>query len=239
MKKEVAIAERKLIARNERIQSLESLLQDSQEKLTAANHRYVHSPPCHRIDHSYHMAACHDRSGETLYGRSANSSTIQIRSATHRGKRAPRSCQVRLDARTRFAYRHDIRRRVRRRRIQDSETVARRRRRGRNGHDPHHLELAGAGDEREAEQLVLQPEVVIWSIFGSFEVTLFLPLGTIPCPHLPLLHWVRGREHREIHTQDQQHSGYSISSLLTSHDVACAGHGHGAWKGVRQDVKLW
>lgn len=44
LKKEVAIAERKLIARNERIQSLESLLQDSQEKLTAANHRYVPRP---------------------------------------------------------------------------------------------------------------------------------------------------------------------------------------------------
>lgn len=41
LKKEVAIAERKLIARNERIQSLEHLLQDSQEKLTAANHKYV------------------------------------------------------------------------------------------------------------------------------------------------------------------------------------------------------
>ena len=41
LKKEVAIAERKLIARNERISSLESLLQDSQEKLTAANHRCV------------------------------------------------------------------------------------------------------------------------------------------------------------------------------------------------------
>jgi kinesin family member 5 len=41
LKKEVAIAERKLIARNERILSLESLLADSQEKLTAANHRYV------------------------------------------------------------------------------------------------------------------------------------------------------------------------------------------------------
>ncbi|KAL1985450.1 hypothetical protein VTN96DRAFT_7893 [Rasamsonia emersonii] len=40
LKKEVAIAERKLIARNERIASLESLLQDSQEKLTAANHRF-------------------------------------------------------------------------------------------------------------------------------------------------------------------------------------------------------
>jgi kinesin family member 5 len=42
LKKEVAIAERKLIARNERILSLESLLSDSQDKLTAANHRYVH-----------------------------------------------------------------------------------------------------------------------------------------------------------------------------------------------------
>lgn len=40
LKKEVAIAERKLIARNERIQSLENLLQDSQEKLTQANHRF-------------------------------------------------------------------------------------------------------------------------------------------------------------------------------------------------------
>lgn len=49
LKKEVAIAERKLIARNERIQSLESLLQDSQEKLTAANHRYVFP-----VSYSYH-----------------------------------------------------------------------------------------------------------------------------------------------------------------------------------------
>lgn len=41
LKKEVAIAERKLLARNERILSLEALLHDSQEKLTSANHRYV------------------------------------------------------------------------------------------------------------------------------------------------------------------------------------------------------
>ncbi|EGS21571.1 kinesin-like protein [Thermochaetoides thermophila DSM 1495] len=40
LKKEVAIAERKLIARNERIQSLESLLQESQEKLAQANHKF-------------------------------------------------------------------------------------------------------------------------------------------------------------------------------------------------------
>jgi kinesin family protein 5 len=47
LKKEVAIAERKLIARNERIQSLETLLQESQEKMAQANHKYVllHSPP--------------------------------------------------------------------------------------------------------------------------------------------------------------------------------------------------
>lgn len=45
LKKEVAIAERKLIARNERIMSLEALLQDSQERLTAANHRYVFNGP--------------------------------------------------------------------------------------------------------------------------------------------------------------------------------------------------
>ncbi len=46
LKKEVAIAERKLMARNERIMSLEALLQDSQEKLTAANHRYVPHDQC-------------------------------------------------------------------------------------------------------------------------------------------------------------------------------------------------
>ena len=45
LKKEVAIAERKLVARNDRILSLEALLGDSQEKLTAANHRYVISTP--------------------------------------------------------------------------------------------------------------------------------------------------------------------------------------------------
>lgn len=45
LKKEVAIAERKLIARNERIQSLEGLLQDSQEKMMAANQRCVPDIP--------------------------------------------------------------------------------------------------------------------------------------------------------------------------------------------------
>jgi hypothetical protein len=41
LKKEAAIAERKLATRTERIRNLESLLHDSQEKLTAASHRFV------------------------------------------------------------------------------------------------------------------------------------------------------------------------------------------------------
>ena len=49
LKKEVAIAERKLSARNDRIGSLEVLLSDSQEKLTAANHRYAVLPLSHLL----------------------------------------------------------------------------------------------------------------------------------------------------------------------------------------------
>jgi len=40
LKKEVAIAERKLLARNERIQALEALLHDAQEKLTTQNQKF-------------------------------------------------------------------------------------------------------------------------------------------------------------------------------------------------------
>ena len=43
LKKEVAIAERKLVARGERIRGLEGLVAESQEKLMVANHKYVHS----------------------------------------------------------------------------------------------------------------------------------------------------------------------------------------------------
>lgn len=43
LKKEVAIAERKLSARGERIHGLEVLLGESQEKLMQANHRYVYA----------------------------------------------------------------------------------------------------------------------------------------------------------------------------------------------------
>ena len=46
LKKEVAIAERKLVARGERIRGLEGLVAESQEKLMVANHKYVAlSPP--------------------------------------------------------------------------------------------------------------------------------------------------------------------------------------------------
>jgi kinesin family protein 5 len=76
LKKEVAIAERKLIARNERIQSLESLLQDSQEKLTAANHRYIQ--PSHLLPYK------------------TNANTTQIRSSTHSRQRTSRICQARV-----------------------------------------------------------------------------------------------------------------------------------------------
>ncbi|MCJ1398018.1 Kinesin heavy chain [Xylographa trunciseda] len=44
LKKEVAIAERKLVARNDRILSLEAMLGDSQDKLTAASHKYAIPP---------------------------------------------------------------------------------------------------------------------------------------------------------------------------------------------------
>lgn len=40
LKKDVAIAERKLIARNERIQNLEVALQDAQEKLNIQNSKF-------------------------------------------------------------------------------------------------------------------------------------------------------------------------------------------------------
>jgi len=40
LKKEVAIAERKLVARGERIRGLEGLVQESQEKLMMANHKF-------------------------------------------------------------------------------------------------------------------------------------------------------------------------------------------------------
>lgn len=55
LKKEVAIAERKLQARNERIGSLEALLEESQEKLGQANHRYF------EVLHDGSMSVNHSR----------------------------------------------------------------------------------------------------------------------------------------------------------------------------------
>lgn len=54
LKKEVAIAERKLVARGERIRGLEGLVAESQEKLMVANHKYVTpSAPYHcKPEHS-------------------------------------------------------------------------------------------------------------------------------------------------------------------------------------------
>ncbi|KAH6692817.1 hypothetical protein BKA61DRAFT_714417, partial [Leptodontidium sp. MPI-SDFR-AT-0119] len=45
LRKEAAIEERKLVARDERIKSLEAILQGSQEKLAAANHSLLHPLP--------------------------------------------------------------------------------------------------------------------------------------------------------------------------------------------------
>jgi kinesin family protein 5 len=51
LKKEVAIAERKLVARGERIRGLEGLVAESQEKLMVANHKYVITfpPGCEQL----------------------------------------------------------------------------------------------------------------------------------------------------------------------------------------------
>lgn len=90
LKKEVAIAERKLLARNERIMSLEALLQDSQEKLTAANHRCV----------------LHSIIAPLEIGEDANVCSIQIRSTTHSCQRSPGSCQARLFTRSLVIIKH-------------------------------------------------------------------------------------------------------------------------------------
>ena len=82
LKKEVAIAERKLIARNDRIHSLEALLSDSQEKLTAANHKYV------LISSPFLIPLL--------------LTSQQVREPTCGSKRAPRSRQAQLHARPRF-----------------------------------------------------------------------------------------------------------------------------------------
>lgn len=78
LKKEVAIAEKKLSARNERIMSLESLLQESQEKLTAANHRYA-------VPLMF------------IFSHHTNARPLQIRGTTHCREGAARSCKGRIE----------------------------------------------------------------------------------------------------------------------------------------------
>ena len=69
LKKEVAIAERKLIARNERIQSLESLLQESQEKMAQANHKYENSlsPPASVTQIPNHLPSVYSKSSFFMF----------------------------------------------------------------------------------------------------------------------------------------------------------------------------
>ena len=105
LKKEVAIAERKLLARNERIMSLEALLQDSQEKLTAANHRCVLDPCFPSLE----------------IGEVANVCFIQIRSTTHSRQRSPGSRQTWIYARFLVIIKHIRRLQLRWRRISDSK----------------------------------------------------------------------------------------------------------------------
>jgi len=98
LKKEVAIAERKLMARNERIASLETLLHDSQEKLNAASHRYV--PELGQTD----CSVC--TRGTPSANTSFCSSHYQVRSTAYRregktgsreGELRPRTGIVRLE----------------------------------------------------------------------------------------------------------------------------------------------
>lgn len=96
LKKEVAIAERKLIARNERIQSLESLLQESQEKMAQANHKYVSS-----LISFVNIIIIR---APPLFS-STETNTSQIRSPTGRGQRPARGRQSRQHSRARLAHR--------------------------------------------------------------------------------------------------------------------------------------
>ena len=94
LKKEVAIAERKLIARNERIQSLEALLHDSQEKLLAANHRFVFF----FFSFFYHPPICHLSSCAGVPGQRLTILGFQIRGPTHGRQGASRGGQAELGA---------------------------------------------------------------------------------------------------------------------------------------------
>jgi hypothetical protein len=151
LKKEVAIAERKLIARNERIQSLESLLQDSQEKLTAANHRYV-----------FWVWRC------MWVNEATRANVKQLRIPAHSRQGAPRGGQGRIDTRP-FGIRQRGRifRVWRRCWIAHCQAAAWRRRFERRRPDaashwqPAEAGRRGRGEQDEAHELVLQPAVSV------------------------------------------------------------------------------
>lgn len=142
LKKEVAIAERKLVARNERIGSLETLLQDSQEKLTAANHRYVPIATTCLLRKSL------------LY--IFTNTTSQIRSPTDGRQRATRGRQDRLNARSCGLLRQRRSFRWYGLRCANSQTAARRR----CSRAERHVAAKSRGgcSEQQAYELVLQPE---------------------------------------------------------------------------------
>jgi kinesin family protein 5 len=123
LKKEVAIAERKLIARNERIQSLESLLQESQEKMAQANHKYV---PCLAV-----LGLCYFRFRLLLIHH------LQIRGPTGLRQGAPRGRQGRQHTRPELADDRRLQHRQPHR-----QAAPRRRCRQRHGCQPGHCELA-------------------------------------------------------------------------------------------------
>lgn len=146
LKKEVAIAERKLVARGERIRGLESLVAESQEKLMVANHKYILPLP-------------------VPSAQVTNLDVLQIRITTSGRQRAPRGCQTRLNPRHR---RSSISRlQLRRQPLRTHREASARRRRWRCGwfaalradaRGPAGATGCGAGGWREEGELVLQPE---------------------------------------------------------------------------------
>jgi hypothetical protein len=159
LKKEVAIAERKLIARNERIQSLESLLQDSQEKLTAANHRYAQYLP-------YDMLCI--------------LTPLQVRSPTHSCQRTSRSREGRFHTRSWLSLRSRCFLCLwRRRRLKNCQAAPRRRRwsRARWTRPPCHWQPAETGwrgrGQAEADKLVLQQRSMSQGVLQLHDISLY------------------------------------------------------------------
>lgn len=143
LKKEVAIAERKLVARGERIRGLEGLVQESQEKLMVANHKYVYILP----------RACDYQLTDTS----------QVRKPTHGCQRTARSRQDWV-----YSWPAQLARAGQLRAVsirQDSQTTPWRRRWRRRPPICAYLCWSpAAGEQRQqAQQLVLQPARLVAS----------------------------------------------------------------------------